>query len=296
MGAGRRGLQPGEQAGEAPARPRPGQPGPAPADLAFGHDPARARGCSPRPRWAGGAPPRPGHGGRRPAPDASKSRTRGTSRSHRPGRRRGPGATTRPAGAGRTRRSRRGARAGSGGRRCPRRSGRAGSGRRRRARPHRAPALRPTSWPVRPGRAARSRALAYLASAGSSGPPPASASALSSSRRASSVSTSGRELSLGGQDRHPVVGHGQEPAADRRAHRGPRRRPRTDLDQAALGQDAEHRRVPGQDADVALGGLGDHDPGLAGPQLAIRHDQRYLQRHRSSSLAFFSTSSIPPTM
>ena len=31
-------------------------------------------------------------------------------------------------------------------------------------------------------------------------------------------------------------------------------------------------------------------------QLAIGNDQRRMQRHRSSSLAFFSTSSIPPTM
>jgi len=69
-----------------------------------------------------------------------------------------------------------------------------------------------------------------------------------------------------------------------------------DLDQAALGQHAEHRRMTGQHADVALRRLGDHRPGLAGPQLAVRHHQRYSQGHRSSSLAFFSTSSIPPTM
>src|SRR6266704_1234849 len=47
------------------------------------------------------------------------------------------------------------------------------------------------------------------------------------------------EASLGGQDRYPVVGHGQEPAADRGAHRV--RVVAEDLDQAALGQNAEYR-------------------------------------------------------
>src|SRR5262249_35946178 len=102
------------------------------------------------------------------------------------------------------------------------------------------------------------------------------------------------ETSLSGQDRYPVVGHGQEPAADRGAHRVGV--VAEDLDQAALGQHAEHRRMTGQHPDVALRGLGDHRPGLAGPQLAVRHHQRYSKGHRSSSLAFFSTSSIPPTM
>jgi len=101
------------------------------------------------------------------------------------------------------------------------------------------------------------------------------------------------EFGLGGQDRHPVIRHRQEPAADRGSDP-----PLVidDLGYAALGQGAEHRRVPGQDADVALEGLGDHHAGLARPQLAVGHDQLHAQAHRSSPRAFCSTSSIPPTM
>src|SRR6185437_4634594 len=52
-----------------------------------------------------------------------------------------------------------------------------------------------------------------------------------------------------------------------------------------------------EDPDIAVQRLGDDHAGGAGPDLAVRHDQRYPQAHwRSSSFAFFSTSSTPPTM
>src|SRR5580693_9339642 len=205
----------------------------------------------------------------------------------------GLGATTPPAGAGRTRPWRRCARAGTAARRYRRRPGSAGSGRRRRARPHRAPALPPTEPPSglacgpqqRSGVLGVGRFLRARARFGERG--------VELTLRLVGVDL-GAELSLRGQDRHLVVGHGQEPTADRRAHPG--LVAGDDLDQAALGQDAEHRRAPGQDADVALRGFGDDHAGLARPQLAVGHDQRYVQGHRSSPLALFSTSSIPPTM
>ena len=56
--------------------------------------------------------------------------------------------------------------------------------------------------------------------------------------------------------------------------------------------------MAGQHADVAVERLGDHHLGRPGPDLAVRHDQLHPQGHElfSRSLAFFSTSSMPPTM
>ena len=112
VGARGGGFEPDEQAGEG--RLGQGQvapsPGHASAALRRRSRPAGTpprcgpgRGWSLLPRWAAGAPPRPGRGAGRPARGASRSRRRDTSRTHRAGRRPGPGATTRPAGAGRTR-------------------------------------------------------------------------------------------------------------------------------------------------------------------------------------------------
>src|SRR5439155_3975755 len=102
---------------------------------------------------------------------------------------------------------------------------------------------------------------------------------------------------LPGQHGYLVIRDRQEAPADR-GDDLPRGVLGEDPHQAALGQDAQHGRMAGQDADVTVQGLGDDLPGFPGPDLALRRDQRHVKRHDrfSSSLAFFSTSSIPPTM
>ena len=54
--------------------------------------------------------------------------------------------------------------------------------------------------------------------------------------------------------------------------------------------------MAGEDPDVTLERLRDDHVGLAGPQLTVRDDDLDVQGHFSISLAFFSASSIPPTM
>src|SRR5262249_51954864 len=101
----------------------------------------------------------------------------------------------------------------------------------------------------------------------------------------------GGQLGLAGQDRHPVVRDRQEAAAPRGQHvlAGAGGLPAClgvdDADEAALGQDPEHRAMAGQDAEVPVQGLGDHHPGAPGPDLPVRCDQLYPKRHRATSLA-----------
>src|SRR6266571_2787677 len=93
------------------------------------------------------------------------------------------------------------------------------------------------------------------------------------------------ELGLAGQDRYPVIGHGQEAAADRAGKLTAGRLVplRQDPDDAARREYAEHGGVTGKDADIAVQGLGDHPLGIAGPDLSLRSDDLYPQRHGVTS-------------
>src|SRR5262249_2400509 len=64
----------------------------------------------------------------------------------------------------------------------------------------------------------------------------------------------GVERGLASKDRYVVVGHGQEPAASRRLDPGGTARGalRHDPHNAALGEDAQYRRMTGQHANVAV--------------------------------------------
>ena len=74
--------------------------------------------------------------------------------------------------------------------------------------------------------------------------------------------------------------------------------------QRAVHQQRQHRLVAGQDADVALRGLGHDGLGLPRPERTLRRDHGHVQdlvalSHRqlfASAAAFFSTSSMPPAM
>src|SRR5207249_331679 len=81
----------------------------------------------------------------------------------------------------------------------------------------------------------------------------------------------------------PVVGDREEAAAHRRAYLAPVLARAVldvqDPDQAGIGQDPDHGRVPGEDPDVTVEGLGDHHPGHAGPDLAVRGHQRHSHAH-----------------
>ena len=65
-----------------------------------------------------------------------------------------------------------------------------------------------------------------------------------------------------------------------------------DPDDAAGGQLAEQRRVPGQHAQLPLGRPGDHHPGLTGPQESLDRDEldvhrchaRLLRRRKSRAV------------
>src|SRR6185437_12986094 len=107
----------------------------------------------------------------------------------------------------------------------------------------------------------------------------------------------GPEYRLPGEDRYPVGGDGQESAVDRgldpAAGRGALGQ---DPHHAAGGNDAEHRRMAAEDADVAVKGLGDHPSGGARPDLSFGHHQLDAEAHRSSSLAVRSRPSMPPHM
>src|SRR5215472_17903115 len=88
----------------------------------------------------------------------------------------------------------------------------------------------------------------------------------------------GAEHRLPGQNRHPVVGHGQEPVADSRPDPAVGRGVlRQYAHHAAWLEDTEHRRVTGQNAYIAVEGLGDHPVSGARPHLALGDDQLDLQ-------------------
>src|SRR5262249_52301794 len=57
---------------------------------------------------------------------------------------------------------------------------------------------------------------------------------------------------------------------------------RQDPHETAGRQDAEHRRVSGQHADIAVECLGNYAVGVACPDLALRDNEHYAQRHSAS--------------
>src|SRR5580698_1468319 len=101
------------------------------------------------------------------------------------------------------------------------------------------------------------------------------------------------QLALPGQDGDTVVGHGQEPARYGREHVGLARIVHPDLHGAALGQDADDRRMVGQQADLAIQGPGDDHLGLAGPDLTLRLDQLYVHHDRAPRRDSVTTAPCP---